>query len=161
MAVGRCECPAVLVLYSRCSLLAIRLYTGKAFALSVQELIGAEIEIAKRNELHRFAVLPKRWVVERSFSWLEKNRRLWKNCERKLSTSLQMVALAFLGVLQRFQRVLPLVEAGEVPSREQLRSLRLCTTRAKMHRGIRRMGQGANQRYRCPVWHCAICFHCL
>ncbi|MFC2406936.1 MAG: transposase [Cardiobacterium sp.] len=48
-----------------------------------------------------FAVLPKRWVVERSFSWLEKNRRLWKNCERKLSTSLQMVALAFLGVLLR------------------------------------------------------------
>ena len=76
-------------------------YTGQAFTSSVQELIGAEVEIAKRNELHRFAVLPKRWVVERSFSWLEKNRRLWKNCERKLSTSLQMVALAFLGVLLR------------------------------------------------------------
>ena len=76
-------------------------YTGKAFASSVQELMGAEVEIAKRNELHRFAVLPKRWVVERSFSWLEKNRRLWKNCERKLSTSLQMVILAFLGVLLR------------------------------------------------------------
>ena len=76
-------------------------YTGQAFASSVQELIGAEVEIAKRNELHRFAVLPKRWVVGRSFSWLEKNRRLWKNCERKLSTSLQMVALAFLGVLLR------------------------------------------------------------
>ena len=76
-------------------------YTDKAFASSVQELIGAEVEVVKRNELHRFAVLPKRWVVERSFSWLEKNRRLWKNCERKLSTSLQMVVLAFLGVLLR------------------------------------------------------------
>ena len=76
-------------------------YTGKAFASSVQELIGAEVEIAKRNELHRFAVLPKRWVVERSFSWLEKNRRLWKNCERELSSSLQMVVLAFLGILLR------------------------------------------------------------
>ena len=74
---------------------------GKAFASSVQALIGAEVKIAKRNELHRFAVLPKRWVVERSFSRLEKNRRLWKNCERKLSTGLQMVALAFLGVLLR------------------------------------------------------------
>ena len=29
-------------------------YTGKAFASSVQELIGAGVEIAKRNELHRF-----------------------------------------------------------------------------------------------------------
>ena len=76
-------------------------HTGQAFAASVQEFIGAEVEIVKRNELHRFAVLPKRWVVERSFSWLEKNWRLWKNCERKLSTSLQMVVLAFLGVLLR------------------------------------------------------------
>ena len=76
-------------------------YTGKAFASSVQALIGAEVEVVKRNELHRFAVLPKRWVVERSFSWLEKNRRLWKNCERRLSTGLQMVVLAFLGVLLR------------------------------------------------------------
>ena len=74
-------------------------YTDKAFASSVQELINAEVKIAKRNELHRFAVLPKRWVVERSFSWLEKNRRLWKNCDRKLITSLQMVVLAFLGAL--------------------------------------------------------------
>ena len=76
-------------------------YTGKAFASSVQELMGAEVEIVKRNELHRFAVLPKRWVVERSFSWWEKNRRLWKNGGRKLSSSLQMVVLAFLGVLLR------------------------------------------------------------
>ena len=89
----------ILVRYKK--ILADGGYTGKAFASSVQELVGAEVEIAKRNELHRFAVLPKRWVVERSFSWLEKNRRLWKNCERKLSTSLQMVALAFLGVLLR------------------------------------------------------------
>ncbi len=76
-------------------------YTGEVFASSVQELIGAEVEIAKRNELHRFKVLPKRWVVERSFSWPEKNRWLWKNCERKLSTSLQMMVLAFLRVLLR------------------------------------------------------------
>jgi len=66
-------------------------YTGKAFASSVQESIGAEVEIAKRNELHRFAVLPKRWVIERSFSWLEKNRRLWKYCEHKLSSRLGIV----------------------------------------------------------------------
>ena len=53
------------------------------------------MEVVKRNELHTFVVLPKRWVVERSFGWLEQCRRLWKNCERKLNTSLQMVVLAF------------------------------------------------------------------
>jgi len=76
-------------------------YTGEAFAASVKSLLGAEVEVAKRSELHTFAVIPKRWVVERSFAWLEKCRRLWKNCERKLNTSLQMVALAFLALLLR------------------------------------------------------------
>ena len=52
-------------------------------------------------KLHKFAVIPKRWVVERSFAWLEKNRRLWKNCVRLLNTSLQFVHLAFLALLLR------------------------------------------------------------
>jgi transposase len=71
-------------------------YTGEPFAGAVKKLLGASVEVVKRNELHTFTVLPKRWVVERSFAWLEKCRRLWKNCERKLTTSLQMVVLAFV-----------------------------------------------------------------
>ena len=71
-------------------------YTGEPFATAVQGLLGASVEVVKRSELHTFVVLPKRWVVERSFAWLEKCRRLWKNCERKLNTSLQMVVLAFM-----------------------------------------------------------------
>ncbi|MEL6723363.1 MAG: IS5 family transposase, partial [Pseudomonadota bacterium] len=59
-------------------------YTGQRFADAVYDILGATVEVAKRNELHTFAVIPKRWVVERSFAWLEKCRRLWKNCERKL-----------------------------------------------------------------------------
>jgi transposase len=74
-------------------------YTGQPFAQGVYEKIGASVQIAKRHELHIFAVLPQRWVVERSFAWLEKCRRLWKNCERKLNTSLQFVHLAFLVLL--------------------------------------------------------------
>ena len=70
-------------------------YTGKPFAGEVQNLLEASVEVVKRNELHTFVVLPKRWVVERSSAWLERCRRLWKNCERKLDTSLQMVVLAF------------------------------------------------------------------
>jgi transposase len=76
-------------------------YTGAPFAQGVKQILGASVEIARRNELHTFAVMPKRWVVERSFAWLEKCRRLWKNCERKLNTSLQFVALAFLTLLLR------------------------------------------------------------
>ncbi|MDD7804557.1 MAG: IS5 family transposase [Endozoicomonas sp. (ex Botrylloides leachii)] len=76
-------------------------YTGEPFACAVDELLGATVQVAKRSELHTFAVIPKRWVVERSFSWLENCRRLWKNTERKLNTSLQFTHLAFLALLLR------------------------------------------------------------
>jgi transposase len=76
-------------------------YTGKSFAGAMKELVGASVEVVQRHQLHTFAVLPKRWVVERSFAWLEKCRRLWKNCERKLNTSLQMVVLAFAVLILR------------------------------------------------------------
>ena len=67
----------------------------------LMERLKATVQVVKRNELHTFAVLPKRWIVERSFGWLEKCRRLWKNCERKLNTTLQFVHLAFLVLLLR------------------------------------------------------------
>ena len=83
------------------SLLADGGYTGQPFADGVMERLKATVQVVQRNELHTFVVLPKRWVVERSFGWLEKCRRLWKNCERKLNTSLQFVHLAFLVFLLR------------------------------------------------------------
>jgi len=43
--------------------------------------------------------MPKRWVVERSFHWLEKNRTLRKNCERWLNTILQFIHLALLALM--------------------------------------------------------------
>ncbi|WP_375341907.1 IS5 family transposase [Wolbachia pipientis] len=76
-------------------------YTGENFATQIKATIGATVEVIKRSELHSFVVLPKRWVVERSFAWLEKCRRLWKNCERKLNTSLQMIVLSFISLLLR------------------------------------------------------------
>ena len=63
-------------------------YTGEPFAQGVEERLGATVQVVKRDHLHTFVVLPKRGVVERSFAWLEKCRRLWKNCEPKLNTSL-------------------------------------------------------------------------
>ena len=76
-------------------------YRGEPFANSVKSILGETVttEVAKRDELHTFKVIPKRWVVERSFAWLEKNRRLWKNCERHLNSSLQFTNLAFIALL--------------------------------------------------------------
>ena len=76
-------------------------YIGQNFADAIKQLLNAEVEVVKRNELHTFAVLPKRWIVERSFGWLDKYRRLWKNAERLLHNSFQMFSLAFIRVILR------------------------------------------------------------
>jgi transposase len=76
-------------------------YAGSAFSEFIADTLDATVEVARRSELHTFAVIPKRCVVERSFAWVDRCRRLWKNCERKLSTSLAMVQLAFISLILR------------------------------------------------------------
>ncbi len=76
-------------------------YTGENFAHEIKEITGADVEIAKRSELHKFSIIKKRWIVERSFGWLDKCRRLWKNCERTIQSTLNMVKLAFISILLR------------------------------------------------------------
>ena len=39
-------------------------YSGDPIAAAARKLLGASVEVVKRNELHTFVVLPKRWVVE-------------------------------------------------------------------------------------------------
>ena len=71
-------------------------YSGERFANQVKDICGAQVEVVKRNELHKFVVLPRRWVVERLFGWLDNFRRLWKNCERILLISAQNIIFIFL-----------------------------------------------------------------
>ena len=60
-------------------------YSGENFANEIKAAINADVEIVKRNELHNFVVLPKRWIVERTFGWANHSRRLSKDYE--ISTS--------------------------------------------------------------------------
>ena len=69
------------------------------FQNTIKSISGAKVEVVKRDELHTFVVLPKRWIVEGAFGWLDKCRRLWENCERLLRNSLQMISLAFVRLL--------------------------------------------------------------
>ena len=74
-------------------------YTGQKFADAVKLILNAETEVVKRNQFHQFIVLPKRWIVERSFAWLDKHRRFWKNCERKIHYFSQLITLAFIRII--------------------------------------------------------------
>lgn len=76
-------------------------YAGEAFANAVKDALNATVTVVKPFEPHTFKVLPKRWVVERTFAWLDKYRRLWKNCERCLKTSKAMIQVALIALLLR------------------------------------------------------------
>jgi transposase len=53
------------------------------------------MEIVKRSDDTKgFIVLPPRWVVERTFSWFERNRRLAKDFENLAETLASIVTLA-------------------------------------------------------------------
>ena len=47
---------------------------------------GIDLEIIKRTD-SKFKILPKRWIVERTFSWISRHRRLSKDYEGVLQTS--------------------------------------------------------------------------
>jgi putative transposase len=56
---------------------------------------GLRVEIVKRSDdVKGFVVLPRRWVVERTFSWFGRNRRLAKDYENLAETLAAFVALA-------------------------------------------------------------------
>lgn len=56
-------------------------YDGDKFALAVWLMIQAHVEVIRRTD-KEFEVLPKRWVVERTFGWFNQYHRLSKDYER-------------------------------------------------------------------------------
>jgi transposase len=57
------------------------------------------LEIVKRNDVPRFEVLPKRWIVERTLAWISHYRRLARDFERHLRTVVAFVYLAMIRLM--------------------------------------------------------------
>ena len=77
-------------------------YTGKLidFVKNQFEKLAWQLHIVKKAEnLNTFKVLPKRWIVERTFAWLDNCRRLSKDYERKTSSSEAFIHLAQVRLL--------------------------------------------------------------
>lgn len=75
-------------------------YRGPGLADWCQQQGEWELEIVKREPGSRgFSVQPRRWVVERSFAWLIRNRRLAKDYERKVQTSETLIEVAMIRLL--------------------------------------------------------------
>jgi len=68
-------------------------YAGQLIAW-VHELGGWLLEIVKRPDESKFVVLPRRWVVERTFAWLGRHRRLSKDYEALPESSEAFILIA-------------------------------------------------------------------
>ena len=83
-------------------------YQGPKMARTVAATGSWKIEIVKRTDRHRFVVLPKRWIVERSLAWISRNRRLARDFERYAATVAAFIRLAMIRLmLKRLSKLNP------------------------------------------------------
>lgn len=74
-------------------------FSGDEFEQTAKSL-GREVEVVKRSDdMKGFTVLPKRWIVERTFGWLGRYRRLSKDYETKPQSSVAMIQLAMINLM--------------------------------------------------------------
>jgi hypothetical protein len=83
-------------------------YAGKLVAFA-RHYLRIAVEIVKQPEGQRtFEVLPRRWVVERTLSWISRCRRLSKDYERLPAHAEAMVKWSMVGLMTR--RLAPTTE---------------------------------------------------
>lgn len=74
-------------------------YAGKLVEW-VKETCGWLLEIVRRtDDMQGFVVLPRRWIVERTFGWLGRCRRLSKDYEERTESSEAMIQLAMIHLM--------------------------------------------------------------
>jgi transposase len=77
-------------------------YNAHQVKTAVAEVPSLRIEIVKHSDdMKGFVLLPRRWVVERTFSWFGRNRRLAKDWENLAETLHTFVVLASIQIAIR------------------------------------------------------------
>ena len=78
-------------------------YAGPQFQAGLRQAMRqVEVEIVKRSDTAKgFAVLPKRWIVERTIAWLNRCRRLAKDWERMNHNALAFLQWASVRLMLR------------------------------------------------------------
>jgi len=77
-------------------------YAGKLIAWVKRYCFQCVLQIVKRtDDIKGFVVLPKRWIVERTFGWFGRYRRLAKDYEEKTSRSEAMIYLSMSHLMVR------------------------------------------------------------
>ena len=76
-------------------------YQGKATAKAVAGTGRWRLEIVRRGDRTGFVPLPKRWIVERTFAWLGRCRRLAKDFENLAVNALAFLCLGMIRLMTR------------------------------------------------------------
>ena len=75
-------------------------YSGTNFARAVQQLLGEQVRVEVIERISKtFERLPKRWLVERTFGWLNRFRRLSKDYELHTEVSEAMIHSALVRLM--------------------------------------------------------------
>jgi transposase len=82
-------------------------YAGRKMALVAWRTGTWRLQIVKRSDAPGFEVLPKRWIVERTFAWISRNRRLARDFERYAATVAAFVRLAMIRIMSGDLRQMP------------------------------------------------------
>jgi transposase len=76
-------------------------YRGEKTALVMERTGAWKLEIVKRSDATGFEVLPKRWIVERTFAWISRCRRLARDFERYARTTVAFIRLTMIRIMLR------------------------------------------------------------
>jgi transposase len=76
-------------------------YDGAPLARYATAIAAITIEVVRRTSPHSFQVLRRRWVVERTFGWLMRWRRLVRDYERRPDSHEAMVYWASVFIMTR------------------------------------------------------------
>ena len=76
-------------------------YAGRKMAMTVWRTGAWRLQIVKRSDAAGFEVLPKRWIVERTFACISRNRRLARDFERFATTVAAFIRLAMIRIMLR------------------------------------------------------------
>ena len=72
---------------------------GGSFVCEAHKYFGLEVEISKKLKPHGWQVLPKRWIVERTFAWLNHSRRLSKDYELTVNSAETLIKISHIHTL--------------------------------------------------------------
>src|ERR1700690_3404786 len=111
-------------------------YAGEKLRTVLAGLGRWTIEIIKRSDTAKgFEVLPRRWVVDRTFTWLGRCRRLAKDFEQTIASASAWVLISHIRILTR--------RLARVDNCERLMRTPACASNSARWRGMVQLGRSA------------------